>query len=86
MTHLDLGPAVGLWRTTKKTNWSHWIALSKPSQAGEKIEARRMDVEKQVTRRTSQQAVQGTILLAAIGGSALYITKLGWPLYLKPSW
>lgn len=81
---------VGLWKATRTTNWAHWIALPKPSLNAdgdeEKPIAKRIDVDREIKRRRTRQTVQGTVLLAVIGGSALYMSNLGWPLYLKPAW
>jgi hypothetical protein len=81
---------VGLWKATRTTDWSHWVAFAKPSlianEDEEKPIAKRIDVDRELKRRRTRQAVQGTVLLAAIGGSALYWSNLGWPLYLKPAW
>lgn len=82
--------AIGLWKATRTTDWTHWIALAKPSLNAdgdeEKPIAKRIDVDRELKRRRTRQTVQGTVLLAAIGGSALYWSNLGWPLYLKPAW
>ena len=78
---------VGLWKATRTTDWSHWVAFARPSDGGDgKPIAKRIDVDRKLKRRRTRQTVQGTVLLAAIGGSALYWSNLGWPLYLKPAW
>jgi hypothetical protein len=68
--------AVGLWKSTRTTDWSHWIAYSKPATPGSEKPIQ-VDVSKRATEKLVKQTATSAAAITVIGTVCWYASRTG---------
>jgi len=68
--------AVGLWKSTRTTNWSHWIAHSKLGTDGSEKPVQ-IDVKKRANQKMVRQTATSAAVVTMIGTVCWYASRTG---------
>jgi len=68
--------AVGLWKSTRSTDWSHWIAHSKPEINGNE-KPTRIDVNRRAKEKLVKQTATSAAAITVIGTVCWYASRTG---------